>query len=298
MKENSIFKKILDNYISGGIFFNKEKKIEYVNKIFEILTGIEEKSILGKNLNDHLFKCENTNEELLCSECCPIEYVFIKRKLVKRDGFINNKIFGKIPVSISAFPVYNDNEFIGVFCSIEDNVLNLLQSKKIKQLEQVALLDELTGLPNRRLLNMTLYKCFSKLKRFPDYNFGILFFDIDNFKKINDTYGHKIGDEVLKKIGELTKTMLRKYDICCRYGGEEFIAVLQYIDLEKLKSIAERLRIFVQENLKVLPDNEKVTISIGATLAQKSDTVDSIIKRADELMYQSKLNGKNRVTIG
>ncbi len=296
--EYVIFKKILDNYISGCIFFDPTQKIIYANKIFEIITGLEKVEVIGKSLDSNVFKCENEDEKPLCSIGCPIEDAFNKKKLVKKECFINNNIFGKIPVIISAFPIYNDNEFIGVCCNIDDNALKFLQNKKIKYLEKVAMIDELTGLPNRRFLKIMLDKCFGKLVRFENYSFGIIFFDIDNFKKINDTFGHKVGDDVLKRLAYIAKKMFRKYDVCCRYGGEEFVAVLQYLNNSDLYQIAERLRVLVENNLKIPKYNYSVTISIGATKAKKDDTFDSLIKRADKLMYQSKVNGKNQVSVG
>jgi diguanylate cyclase (GGDEF)-like protein/PAS domain S-box-containing protein len=298
MIDNIILKKILDNFISGIAFIDQNRNIIYINNFFETITGLDKNSVLNKSVSCKFLQCRDKNNNLLCGENCPIEEAFTHQKIIKKECLIKNQIFGKFPVIISVFPIHINNEFSGVCFNIDDNAFKLLQSIKIDQLEQLAMLDELTGLPNRRFLRIFLGNCLSKLMRFPDYTLGLLFFDIDNFKYINDNFGHKFGDKVLKKLSDIIQKMLRKYDICSRYGGEEFIVVLPYLDNSNLERIAERLRSLVQDNLKFPSKGLSVTISIGATKAKKEDTIDSLIKRADELMYQSKLKGKNTITIG
>ncbi len=123
--------------------------------------------------------------------------------------------------------------------------------------------------------------------------------DIDHFKKVNDTYGHDIGDEVLKFVANTFVTNSRPFDSYGRWGGEEFIGIIRNITCEGLEHIGNRLRLLV-ENSYILHENKKlqVTISIGATLVKDDDTIESLVKRADILLYQSKAAGRNRLTIG
>jgi len=127
--------------------------------------------------------------------------------------------------------------------------------------------------------------------------FGILFVDIDHFKDFNDTYGHLLGDKVLRFVANSLRQNLRFTDSCGRWGGEEFIALILDTEKERLRSVAEKLRSLVEhsgveESGKVL----RITISIGATLVRPSDSYESLIKRADEMMYKSKKAGRNRVS--
>jgi diguanylate cyclase (GGDEF)-like protein len=165
-------------------------------------------------------------------------------------------------------------------------------------LEKLSFLDCLTQLANRRYLEMELDSRISEKKRY-DTDFGIVFMDIDFFKRVNDTYGHGVGDRVLKTVARTFLNTARPSDLMGRWGGEEFIGIIKRVDEEGLRSAAERVRALVEKShLRENGLTLKVTVSIGGTLAGKTDTADSIVKRADALLYQSKQNGRNRCTIG
>jgi diguanylate cyclase (GGDEF)-like protein len=122
--------------------------------------------------------------------------------------------------------------------------------------------------------------------------------DVDNFKSFNDTYGHDIGDEILKLLTKAYDSAIRGDDFIGRWGGEEFLAIFKNVDETQLMMILERLRMLVENSsLRTHEPHLKVTISIGGTLFKHGDTIDSLFKRVDELMYTSKSNGRNRVTI-
>ena len=129
--------------------------------------------------------------------------------------------------------------------------------------------------------------------------FGILFIDIDHFKKFNDTYGHDVGDDVLKFVANTFVANARPFDLYGRWGGEEFIGIIRNINSPELERLGNRLRLLVEQSY-ILHGNEKlfVTVSVGATVVNDNDTMDSLMKRADYLMYQSKAAGRNLLTIG
>ncbi len=162
----------------------------------------------------------------------------------------------------------------------------------------MALLDNLTQLANRYYIEREIRSRFEEKKRF-NIPFGILFIDIDNFKKFNDIYGHYVGDNVLKFISNNFIANARPFDLYGRWGGEEFVGIIRDIDSKELKLLGDRLRLII-ENSYIMYKNEKlyITISIGATLVKENDTIDSLINRADTLLYKSKRSGKNCLTIG
>jgi diguanylate cyclase (GGDEF)-like protein len=129
--------------------------------------------------------------------------------------------------------------------------------------------------------------------------FGILFIDIDHFKKFNDRYGHDVGDDVLKVVAKTFIANARSFDLFGRWGGEEFLGIIRNINSKDLELLGNKLRSLI-ENSYILRENEKlrVTISIGATPVNENDTIDSLIKRADILLYKSKTEGRNRLTLG
>lgn len=162
----------------------------------------------------------------------------------------------------------------------------------------MALTDTLTGLFNRRYLNVHLEKLLEQSgeQRKP---LAILMFDIDHFKAVNDTHGHGVGDEVLKVFSERLKSRLRSFDILARTGGEEFVAVLVDIGIEKACHIAERLRRGVASDPMPadVEDGElSITTSIGgAYIGTDVVSVEEALERADKLLYEAKETGRNRV---
>lgn len=155
--------------------------------------------------------------------------------------------------------------------------------------------DRLTGLPNRRLFDLVLQREIEEAKRL-EKPLGILIFDIDNFKKeVNDKYGHPVGDEVLRFIAKITQAHTRKEDLLTRYGGEEFAVLVIAPKEDTLEEIADRLRGAVEEtSIEGLP---KVTISVGGAYYKPGEDLKSVIEKADKALYNSKEEGRNRVTI-
>jgi len=154
--------------------------------------------------------------------------------------------------------------------------------------------DVLTGLLTRHVFNEQIERLYvsSKADRIP---LSAIAIDADNFKKINDTYGHATGDEVLKKIGEVILKSIRMSDFPIRMGGEEILILLPEADVNAAYSIAERIRKKIEEEFQNKP--YKVTISLGVTQLRGEDSIETFLKRADDALYISKSNGKNQTNV-
>lgn len=175
-----------------------------------------------------------------------------------------------------------------------NSIINELTSR-VKQLEETSNLDALTKVFNRRALDNYLEDVF-KSKMYKDFH--LLMLDIDNFKHINDTYGHVVGDKILIFIAALLRKTLRDSDRIFRYGGEEFAIILDRSTNEQAKAIASRLLGLIKtNNLIYLGQKIEVTASIGMTSFRQEDVnSDELLQRADKALYISKQTGKNRVT--
>jgi diguanylate cyclase (GGDEF)-like protein len=169
-----------------------------------------------------------------------------------------------------------------------------------KQLQEQAKQDVLTGLCNRKGMYNLLEKEINRSLR-DNRPFSILMADIDKFKSINDKYGHHIGDVVLQETAKVLKKRVRKYDEVCRYGGDEFLAILPNCNSANALSIAERLRQIIGSH-KITSDGKSLSIafSLGGVSSEnfgKGVTAESLIRKADEALLQAKNRGRNRVVI-
>lgn len=179
--------------------------------------------------------------------------------------------------------------------------LALENARLYSKLEEMALIDGLTGLHNRMFFNKEIQSCMENYTKF-SLPFVLAILDLDHFKKVNDTYGHLCGDMVLQKISGLLKTEIRKDDFACRYGGEEFAVIFRNTkDIQVIKGRLEALRQRIAETTMDYQGNTvSVTCSFGAvccTLIDTINNIDVLVKKADEALYEAKRTGRNRVCI-
>jgi diguanylate cyclase (GGDEF)-like protein len=168
------------------------------------------------------------------------------------------------------------------------------------RLQRLAALDALTGAFNRRFGMARLREEFGRAVR-SRAPLGVIIFDIDHFKRVNDTYGHLLGDRVLARMAKAVRPVVREGDVLVRYGGEEFLLVLPAASRADAAKIAERLRYLVEETS--IADGEqtvRVTISLGVTSYPEFDAADELelLALADKLLYNAKESGRNRVIAG
>lgn len=170
--------------------------------------------------------------------------------------------------------------------------------KSNEMLLELSHTDPLTGLHNRRQMMKILEKEMARSNRTGD-TLSLILIDVDNFKKINDVYGHQKGDQVLKKLAEIFRKHLRPYDSVARFGGEEFTLILPSTDSREAFRIADRVRQEVAQMVDGDHEGLKVTISLGVTSHSKelAQSCDEFIRKADYSLYQAKHEGRNRVIV-
>jgi len=169
---------------------------------------------------------------------------------------------------------------------------------EVEQLTEDASTDALTGISNRRVFDAEYKQLLTSANKL-GYSFTLLIIDIDHFKKFNDTYGHTIGDMVLRYVAKTLEKMTKGQDLAARYGGEEFAILLPDTDLRGGVAVAEQIRHAIsKQSLKVGKDRRsvgKITISIGVAQHQEGDRGERLINRADERLYKAKNEGRNQV---
>ena len=296
----SFYKDILDSLQDGIYYLDRERIITYWNRGAEKLTGYQAEQVIGRSCRDNILNHVNEQGVVLCRDHCPMAATMLDGKPREAYVYLHHSEGHRVPVKIRSAPIRDDDgQIVGAVEIFNKGTSSENTERRIRQLQQTVLLDPLTSIGNRRHLESRLKIRMLEFKenRGP---FGLLFCDIDHFKTINDAYGHSLGDKVLRMVAQTLRTNIRETDTMGRWGGEEFLVLLQEVDAELMQMIAEKLLNLVRHSHLFLPDKRvlSTTISIGGTLIRNEDTVDSLIDRADRLMYRSKADGRDRFTIG
>lgn len=303
-----VYKEMLENMDIGVYFVDKSRRITFWNKGAEEISGFSKEEVVGKFCHDDILSHVDEKGNKVCVIGCPLRYTVEDGKPRETVVYLHHKEGYRVRIKVKSFPLYQDNTLVGageVFEKLirndKDKELNELCadfSCSIEELKMLALYDKLTELPNRRYLESILESRFREFEKL-HLTFGILFIDIDNFRNFNNTYGHNIGDKVLRVAANTFLSAIRKTDFVGRWGGEEFIGIFPMVSRLELEAIAEKIRVLVENS--VIRENNgsrySITVSIGGTIINDNDDIETIIKRADENMYISKKNGRNSATI-
>jgi diguanylate cyclase (GGDEF)-like protein/PAS domain S-box-containing protein len=294
------YRDLLDHLSDGVYFTDAERRITYWNKAAEQLTGYSKEEVLGRSCKDNILMHVDETGKLLCLAGCPLAQSMEDRQPREQEVYLRTKEGHRLPVLVKASPIIGPGgEVKGAVEIFSSNSAKTQILERLAEMERNALIDALTGISNRRNMEMHLQSRLEEFSRHR-WTFGILFIDIDHFKSINDRYGHSIGDKVLRMVGQTLNASSRYFDQVGRWGGEEFLAIIVNVGMDRLAEIAERFRILVERS--ALPQQEQegevaVTISLGGTEVRQGDTVDSIVERADQKLYLAKQSGRNRVCL-
>jgi diguanylate cyclase (GGDEF)-like protein len=289
---------LIENAFDGVCRIDREGFVRAWNHGAVRITGIPAEDVLGTDCRNNAIKYVREDNREIPQTDTP--FLATLKDGIRRETMIYFKHAEGYRVTTLAriFPAVDEKgKTSGAFLVFSDNKSVLAAFHQNQRVEQTMLFDPLTGIGNRGHIEGKLRFTLQDF-RTNEVSFGILFIDIDHFKKFNDTCGHLTGDKVLRFVANTLRQNLRYSDSCGRWGGEEFIALVMDIPKEGLVMVAEKLRALVERSgVEEAGKIHKVTISVGATLALPNDNIQSLIKRADELMYKSKQAGRNRVTI-
>lgn len=300
---------MLQNIDTGLVVLNRNNEIQVWNAFMENHSGILSSGVKNKCLFDIFpelpadwFKHKVESVFQLKTRAFTIweqrPYIF---KFKNYRPITGNADF--MYQNISVFPLVSTTGEVSNICIIVYDVTDiatnsLALAKANKQLEHLSRTDKLTGLNNRGYWEERQQQIFARFKRH-QHPCSLLIFDIDHFKNINDTYGHQAGDEAIRQCAQVLLDSARDIDICGRYGGEEYVALLENTNSDGALIFAERLRKKI-ESLKI--DYEKhsfqFTISLGiCELSPQIETAQQWLELADKGLYQSKQNGRNQTNI-
>jgi len=296
--DQSFYQNLLTNIQEGIYFVDRERKITFWNKGAERISGFTSEEVLGKHCYDNILNHVDSDGNHLCFGGCPLHQTVFDGVTRSTLVYLHHKDGHRVAVKVNTSQIVQNGNVIGAVEYFTDESTTMTVIEDNEKLRSLAMYDQLTGLPNRHYLYSFLESKVKESKSF-DIPFAIALLDIDHFKVVNDTYGHKSGDDVLQMFAKTCSGILRQSDIIARYGGEEFICIFPGLDESTLKVTTEKLRMLISNS--ALRENNQtinITVSIGATMYNENDSIEELIKRADELMYRSKANGRNQVSIG
>ena len=287
-KQKHYYKRIIDNSTNIVIVSDTKKLISANKTFFQYFTEYKSIQEFSKK---HACICGFFEEEegYLATLNDGINWI---------DYLIQNKNrYHKVKIKI-----YNKAYYFSISASVLDEKDDLYaiimsditeQENYKKELELLAIKDTLTNIGNRRFFHQKLEEQITLTQRY-NTPFSLIIFDIDFFKKVNDNYGHDMGDKVLVEYTKFISSMLRDTDIFCRIGGEEFIVILPNTPKDKAYLLAQKLRESIENYKAVLP----ITMSFGVAGYEDGDDDIAIYKRVDVALYKAKETGRNKVVLG
>lgn len=296
---SSFYEKLLDTLQDGVYFVNRERRITYWNDGARKLTGYTGTETVGKSCFNNLLGHVDENGSPMCSNGCPLSAVLLDGQPKEMEVYLRHKDGNRVPITVRALPMRDAmGQIVGAVEVFSDSTDKKRDDKRVSELEQLAFLDSLTAMPNRRFLELKVSQALEEHRRFGRL-YGLLMFDLDQFKQVNDSHGHDMGDALLKAVAKTLVQGLRPVDIVGRWGGEEFLVLMPDLNAVELGDLAERCRVLIaQSSVNAGAGRISVTASIGATVINNEDSAEAALRRVDELMYQSKHSGGDRTTAG
>ena len=273
----------LNDMISKLVLYSTsdlDGNIMSISKAYLSFLKMEEKDVIGKNHS--IFRHPETPDNF---------YDRMWYSLHNNKRFVgelkNRRVDGSdYWIQITIDPIFNENGKKVGYSSYREDITD----KKL--LEYLSSHDPLTLLHNRGAFITEIKAAIQKIEKKLYRSFGFILFDIDNFKQVNDKYGHKVGDDVLIKLSRSLEECMNQNDFLARWGGEEFVIISYNADIRSLITLVEKIQYTIsQTSFKPV---EEITLSFGITLYMEKDTKDSLLKRADYALYRAKENGRNR----
>ena len=288
---------VVENLFDGVYYVDRKRTITYWNPAAERISGYDAETVVGRRCFDNILGHVDDKGAELCKRACPLMKSMSQRRGVEAEVFLRHRDGHRVPVHVRCQPISDpDGRVVGAVEIFNEDGAYRDALSRIAALEKVSRTDTLTGLPNRMMAELSLRSRLNDV-RDAGWPLGLLFADIDHFKRFNDEHGHAVGDDVLRVVARSLVAGLRQADLAARWGGEEFVIMSATSSVAELETVGQRLRSLVASSPLVV-DGEPVTVtlSMGGTLAVAADTIETLVDRADGAMYLSKTGGRDRLT--
>jgi diguanylate cyclase (GGDEF)-like protein/PAS domain S-box-containing protein len=292
------FTEVLLNNVHDGIYFvDPDMKIFFWNQGAEEITGYKPSDVLGKKCSDHMLIHVDESGQKICEHGCPLKKALDDGQIHTLEAYLHHKEGYRLPVSIRTVPLFDkQGESLGAVETFYETSPKFVMPQRKQELERMQLLDSLTEIGNRTFLEMHIRSRIDEMKRYR-LPFALLYVDIDHLKEINETYGKSMGDQILRTVAQTISNNIRFFDIAGRWAGDEFLVIVLNVNEKKLDFVANKLRLLVEQSTIMVESKLiRATVSMGATIAHRVDSTETLTSRAESLMNHSKWLGGNRVS--
>lgn len=285
-KKVFLLAKALEQTDDMVLITDKNGIIEYVNDSVTLKTGYGKSELIGKKTN--IFKSGKHTTDFYKKLWNTILSGQNYRSVIVDKTKDDRLYYADLKIT----PLLDENDNIQNFVATSTDITERMEMEK--KLKKLATIDSLTEIYNRYKIDDEIRLNIARYQRYKE-PFSVLMFDIDHFKIINDTYGHDVGDRVLKNLSKTVSKNIRVTDKVGRWGGEEFIVVLENTTKDEAFLMAEKLRKIVEAS--VIDEKYKITISIGVAQYEEPESREELIKKVDEALYMAKEKGRNQVVV-
>ena len=289
---------VLDQVQDAVTFIDKDRRIVYWNKAAEQATGREATAVLGNPCCEEPGLFVDFGGVNICRDKCPVILTLkdgIPRSL---DVYLQHRSGYRVPTNLRIVPVLGESgQAIGAVGTFTNTAPKVTIPLGLAELEKMGLVEPETGIPARPYLEMTLN---TRLEEYQKYglSFGLIHVDIDGYGKILQKFGRFNAGKIVRMVARTLHKNIRYFDIVGRWDTEEFLVILLNIDEGRLDIVANKLRLLISESYITTETGMlNATVSMGASLVLRYDTVDSLVKRGEQLTMHSKWLGKNRVSM-
>ncbi len=292
MKSLPLMKQLFESFHEAIYIVDSQRRILYFNPVATEISGFSQGETEGFFCFDNMLNHIDQAGKNLCIDGCPLVDAIYHNRVEDHMVFLHHKAGHRVKVHVRAIPIVEEDQVVGAIEVFTNESAKNLIEEELNIKDRLLMIDPLTSLFNRRFLDERLTHIIDESN---DKTYGVLFFDIDNFKSINDVFGHLYGDEILKVVAKTIQLNLKDTDFVIRFGGEEMIAILPDVTQITLFQIAEVLRQLIHQTKPRLPEHDyQMSVSIGATILKNDESLTDAIHRADQAMYQAKKTGKDR----
>jgi len=288
--DSGLFRGIVDELETAVYVVDREMRLLYWNRGAERVTGYAAPDVLGQrgcsNLPAHVDEEGHRHDALACPLAATLEDGVPRQE----NSLLRHRSGHVVPARVRMTAVYgSDGRIEGAVARLDEGVSSVWVRERISQLEQLASVDPVTGLANRRFAELSLRQLVAEMARY-HRTFGVLMLDVDGFSQLNETHGHLEGDRVLQMVARALAKNSRPFDVVGRWGGDEFLILVRNVDRVLLGRVAAKFsRMVAAQSLEMGGGRSlSVTVSCGAVLAEPGDTQESLVARAGQALYIGK----------